>query len=131
MLSTNSPASITGKGVPQDYAEAVAWYRKAADQGNTKAQCLAFMYHEGKGVPQDYTQALYWCRKAADQGYAKAQYVLGWDYYYGKEVPRDYTEAVRWYRKAADQGYAEAQSDFGYMGTLPGAPAHSIPPTGC
>ena len=26
-----------GKGVPQDYAEAVKWYRLAADQGNAEA----------------------------------------------------------------------------------------------
>jgi TPR repeat protein len=26
-------AYVYGKGVPQDYAEAVRWYRKAADQG--------------------------------------------------------------------------------------------------
>src|ERR1035438_5552413 len=33
-----------GKGVPQDYPEALRWYRKAADQGDAKAQYgLAFM----------------------------------------------------------------------------------------
>jgi len=26
-----------GQGVPQDYAEAVKWYRKAADQGDAPA----------------------------------------------------------------------------------------------
>ena len=34
-----------GQGVPQDYAEAVKWYRMAADQGNADAQSnLGFMY---------------------------------------------------------------------------------------
>ena len=34
-----------GQGVPQDYAQAVAWYRKAADQGNAAAQTnLGVMY---------------------------------------------------------------------------------------
>ena len=28
----------TGKGVPQDYNEAIRWYRLAADQGHSKAQ---------------------------------------------------------------------------------------------
>ena len=28
----------TGKGVPQDYAEAAKWYRKAKDQGVASAQ---------------------------------------------------------------------------------------------
>jgi TPR repeat protein len=27
-----------GNGVPQDYAEAVTWYRKAAGQGNREAE---------------------------------------------------------------------------------------------
>jgi len=27
-----------GGGVPQDHAEAVNWYRKAAEQGNAEAQ---------------------------------------------------------------------------------------------
>ena len=105
-----------GKGVPQNFVEAVAWYRQAANQGNAKAQYgLAFMYHEGRGVPQDYVAALEWCRKAAEQGSAKAQYALGNSYYNGTEVPQDYVTAIRWYRKSAEQGYAKAQYKLGYM----------------
>ncbi|MGA8201693.1 MAG: hypothetical protein WB814_16620, partial [Candidatus Sulfotelmatobacter sp.] len=34
-----------GKGVPQDYAEAARWCRKAADQDYAKAQyCLGYSY---------------------------------------------------------------------------------------
>src|SRR5258708_34225129 len=67
-----------GQGVPQDYAEAVRWYRKAAEKGDAKAQYgLGFMYREGQGVPQDYAEAVRWYRKAADQGDAKAQRALG------------------------------------------------------
>jgi TPR repeat protein len=63
-----------GEGVPQNYAEAFDWYRKAADRGNAKAQYrVGFMYDWGKGVQQDYTQAVSWSHKAADQGYANAQ----------------------------------------------------------
>jgi len=104
-----------GKGVPQDYAEAVAWYRKAADQGNREAEYgLGFMYREGKGVPRDPTQAINWCRRAADQGYARAQYALGNVYHDGWQVSQDYATAAAWYRKAAEQGYAEAQYTLGY-----------------
>jgi hypothetical protein len=50
-----------GKGVPQDYAEAARWYRKAADQGNADAQNnLGVMYGNGQGVPQDYVRAHMW-----------------------------------------------------------------------
>jgi hypothetical protein len=63
-----------GRGVPQDYAEAARWYRKAADQGIDWAQYnLGELYKDGRGVPQDYAEAARWFRKAADQGHADAQ----------------------------------------------------------
>ena len=38
-----------GQGVPQDYSQALQWYRKAADQGNTQAQYgIGYMYDIGK-----------------------------------------------------------------------------------
>jgi TPR repeat protein len=44
-----------GTGVPQDYAAAMSWYQKAADQGNAPARFnLGFIYFNGLGVPQDY-----------------------------------------------------------------------------
>jgi TPR repeat protein len=58
-----------GKGVKQDDAEAVRWYRKAAEQGNAKAQFnLGVMYDLGKGVKQDDAEAVKWYRKAAFSG---------------------------------------------------------------
>jgi TPR repeat protein len=48
-LSTH--CSEDDKGVKQDAAEAVKWYRKAAEQGYARAQFnLGLMYAEGKGV---------------------------------------------------------------------------------
>ena len=67
-----------GRGVPQDYAEAMKWYRKAADQGHARAQFnLGFMYYDYKGVRQNYAEAMKWYRKAAGQGHARAQFNLG------------------------------------------------------
>jgi uncharacterized protein len=71
-----------GDGVPQNYEQAAAWYRKAAEQGLADAQNnLGSMYAKGQGVPQDYEQSIAWYRKAADQGLAAAQYNLGFRYY--------------------------------------------------
>ena len=54
-----------GQGVPQEFAEALKWYRKAADQGWARAQSLlGSMYIEGKGVPQDYVLAHKWLNLA-------------------------------------------------------------------
>ena len=58
-----------GKGVPQDYKEAVKWFRFAAEQGNADAQRnLGVCYANGTGVPQDYAQAYAWINLAAAQG---------------------------------------------------------------
>ena len=57
-----------GQGFPQDYAQAVSWYGKAADQGNARAQNnLRVMYATGEGVPQDYIQAHMWWNLAASR----------------------------------------------------------------
>ena len=62
-----------GKGVPQDDAEAVRWYRKAAEQGDADAQNnLGMHYLEGRGVPQDNVQAYMWLSLAAMRGDKKA-----------------------------------------------------------
>jgi TPR repeat protein len=44
-----------GRGVPQEYAAAVKWFGKTADQGYAHAQLgLGYMHEEGLGVPQNY-----------------------------------------------------------------------------
>jgi uncharacterized protein len=98
-----------GEGVPQDYKQAVYWYKKSADQGDAIAQYdLGIMYYNGEGVPQDYKQAVYWYKKSADQGYAKAQYNLGIMYYYGEGVTQNYKKAYVWESLAAIQGHKKA-----------------------
>ena len=93
-----------GKGVPEDYVEAVRWYRKSAEQGDAYGQyALSLMYHEGKGLAKDDSEALRWCRKAAEQGHIQAEFVLGESYRTGVGAPQDESEAVRWYRKSAEQ----------------------------
>jgi hypothetical protein len=51
-----------GQGVEQNYAEAVRYFKKAADQGSVDAQVeLGSMYHDGQGVEKDYVMAVaYW-----------------------------------------------------------------------
>jgi hypothetical protein len=55
-----------GKGMPQDYVQARAWYEKAAEQGHPHAQNnLAELYFAGLGVPQDLVRAYMWVNLAA------------------------------------------------------------------
>ena len=103
--------------VLKDDAEAVKWFRMAAEQGHTDAQeTLGFMYAEGKGVPEDDAEAVKWFRMVADQGRTSAQLRLGRMYHDGgKGVPEDHAEAVKWYRMAAEQEHAIAQFFLGLM----------------
>jgi TPR repeat protein len=101
-------------GAGRDYAQALVWYRKSADQAYAHAENnLGTMYWGGKGVPQDYAQAAIWFRKAAEHGLAPAQVNLGSLYADGQGVTQDYAQAEAWYRKAAEQGDARAQNNLG------------------
>ena len=65
-----------GREVPQDYAQARAWYEKAAAQGHPMAQnSLAELYFAGLGGPPDYVRAYMWVNLAAThmQGEEKKQ----------------------------------------------------------
>jgi uncharacterized protein len=105
-----------GQGVPQDYAEAMRWFRMAADQGNPDAQFnLGVMYEKGRGAPPNYEDAMRWYQKAADQEYAPAEYNLGVMFDKSRGVTLDFTEAMRWYQKAANQSYAAAQYNLGLL----------------
>jgi TPR repeat protein len=89
-----------GKGIPQDYAEALKWYRKAAEHGDiAQAQLqLGLMYQGGLGVPQNDVEAVKWFRKAAEQNIVEAQLQLGLMYANGKGgVPQNDAEAAKWY----------------------------------
>ena len=67
-----------GKGVKQDYTEAILWYEKAAEQDDVTSQLsLALFYKFGKGVQKDYTQMFYWYKKAAELGDTGAQVKSG------------------------------------------------------
>jgi TPR repeat protein len=57
-----------------DYTTAVEAWRRAAEEGDAKAQNnLAGMYDAGVGVAQSYTEAVRWYRRAGDQGLVWAQ----------------------------------------------------------
>ena len=61
----------SGEGVPQNFAEAARWYRKAADQGHADAQYkLGFLYTQGQGVPKNFAEAYFWLNLAS----------AGWSY---------------------------------------------------
>ena len=91
-----------------DLAEAVRWFRLAAEQGNADAQVrLGWMYEIGDGVERNYGEAARLYRLAANGGNASAQNNLGNLYRTGRGVERNDAEADRWYQLADDQGFSD------------------------
>jgi TPR repeat protein len=64
-------------GVAKNEAEAVSWYRKAADKGESLAMFnLGHMLANGWGVSKNEAEAVSWYRKAARLGVKEAQDAL-------------------------------------------------------
>ena len=63
-----------GQGVPQNNAEAIKWYSKAANLGYTKAQFnLGFRFYKGVGVPKDVIKTYVWWSVASASGNERAK----------------------------------------------------------
>lgn len=85
-----------GDGVAQDYGQAIAWYKLAADVGSVPTQ------FDGKALGPDAADLIF-----ASQLYA--QYNLGRLYETGKGTQQDVATAVQWYQRAAQQDLDVAQ----------------------
>jgi hypothetical protein len=86
-----------GEGVPQNYRDAMAWFAKAAANGNDNAQWkLGLGYIKGIGVTHDERKAVVWFKRAANHGDIRAQSALSDLYLNGRGVPRDYVRAYTW-----------------------------------
>jgi TPR repeat protein len=64
---------LEGLGTKQNLIEGIKWLRKAAFQGDAKAQySLGMAYCDGEGVRKNIRYAQAWLGKAAQQGHKKA-----------------------------------------------------------
>ncbi len=100
-----------GEGVGEDKAEAVRWYRLAAEQGDDRAQYnLGLMYANGEGVPEDQAEAARLYGLAAGQGHFRAQFRLGLMYANGEGVPEDLIFAYLWWDLSAAGGHEIARA---------------------
>ena len=80
-----------GQGSVQDYAEALNWYRKAAEQNNPEALdrlCSAYYYGENI-IRKDEAEAAKMCAGAGRKGKAGAAFLGAYLYDLGKGVPAD------------------------------------------
>lgn len=103
----------------RDYAQAIHWYTKAADQHHAMAQLnLGIMYDRGQGVIRDEIQAERWLRKSAEQGDPGAQFNMGVRCQrtsMGETEPaaiESRIESYKWLSLSAAQGYNEATASW-------------------
>lgn len=88
----------------KNYAEAIKWYLKAAEQNNVKSfHNLSIKYYLGQGVEKDEKKAFDYAFKAANLGHIDAEYNLGIFYYRGIGVAADRNEGIKWIKKAAQK----------------------------
>ncbi len=120
-----SLAQRLSAGDDSDQAQAVQWYRQAAEQGHCAAQFhLAQMHAQGKGGVRDEAAALLWLRRAAEAGHGGAQYHLGVRLYraskgkIGSEASELRIESLRLLHQAVAQSWrgAEAAREFVLLG---------------
>ncbi|KAG8628975.1 hypothetical protein KVT40_002840 [Elsinoe batatas] len=100
-------------GLPVDARSSIAWYSKAAAQGDHAAElALSGWYLTGaEGILENSDQEAYlWARKAAsaDPPLAKAMFAMGYYTETGIGCPANLEEAKRWYGRAASYKFPKA-----------------------
>jgi len=118
-----------GRGtITADHAEAIKWYRRAAELGSTEAQTalqklgddwevdVDALFELGKnlavganGEQENPEEAVRVLEKAARYGSSVASHFLATAYYRGTSVKKDMVKAKVWYRKGAEQGNEESK----------------------
>eukprot|EP01062_Namystynia_karyoxenos_P061723 TRINITY_DN5419_c0_g2_i1.p1 TRINITY_DN5419_c0_g2~~TRINITY_DN5419_c0_g2_i1.p1 ORF type:complete len:458 (+),score=139.05 TRINITY_DN5419_c0_g2_i1:68-1375(+) len=100
----------SGRGAPQDDAEALRWFRLAAAQGYVAAQKQQQQQQQGgastAGAPPPPGAG---DGEDDDMYEISAQYNLGWLALSGKGVEQDEAEALIWFRRAAANAYSVVQ----------------------
>jgi TPR repeat protein len=112
LLNVANLYNCTNGGLPQDSAEAVRWYRLAADKGNEEALCfIGKMYETGDGVEQDFSEAMRWYLLAAERGNAGAMFNMGSMYTRSQGVSVDPRELYFWYSLCLTYPLPELQAN--------------------
>jgi TPR repeat protein len=96
-----------GKFQPEDYHQAVGYFRRAALRGHiVAARYLAEAYDFGdsRGEGRNPRRAVFWYKRAAEAGDLDAMQNLGICYERGQGVRRNHQTALLWLRRAAVRG---------------------------
>jgi len=90
--------------------EAVAWWKKAAERGNTDAELSIGLLLENE--TNKASEAISWDKRAANEGSQLAKLVLGNKYMSGEGVPQDYVQAYMWFTLCGSKGAQDNLADI-------------------
>lgn len=108
-------SSVKGS-TKEDLADAVTYYQKAVEAGNTDAMLgLASLYQTGRGVKKDPAKAIELLQKAAKAGSGLAMFRLGEAFEGGIGTKKDPKAALDWYQKAAANKNTNAMLRLGKL----------------
>ncbi len=107
LIKTKSFTPKEVAGISHD--EAVQWYTKLAQSGNSYAQCVLGYYYENLEYSRDNVlTAFSWYTKASKNSYAPGDYLLSYCAYTHKALMEN-SEIKNLAKKASDQGFPPAQ----------------------
>lgn len=96
-------AYAQGKLAPKDQAEALRWYRQAAEKGDADGMSLlgTTLLRSGKAGEAEGFQ---WVQKAAEAGNPEGQAALGMELILGRLAPQDVVQGYAWMVLGAQGG---------------------------
>jgi TPR repeat protein len=97
---------LNGVGVKENVAQAEAWYRRSARQGDPRAM---FSLGQMAYAAGDYSGARRWLERARKKGHHRSTYWLGKLAWRGHGVPKDRAEAMRLFQQAGRMRNPEAR----------------------
>ncbi len=105
-----------GRGIKQDFKQAIGWYQRAAAKGLAIAQYrLGTLFERGLGTSADPVRARGWYKRAADQGNVKAMHNMAVLSAGNGQTAPDYATAAKWFKDAADRGLPDSQFNLGVL----------------
>jgi len=111
--SSQGAKGDSGRGVPQDRAQAAAWYRKAAELGDANAQFnLGLMYRYGPGYSPNLDRWVEAFGPAPGHASPTAQGSPAGKYNPGSGIPKNYIEAHKWMSLAVARATGDDQKRF-------------------
>lgn len=91
-------------GVNINVADAVSWYRKAAEQSFCESEYnLGALYEDGKGVQESLEEAFRWYRRGAEDGSPSAMAAYSRFLINGIAGEKNEAEGIKWLMRGADK----------------------------